>query len=121
MNLRRVRAQDGRGMVTVELAVTTLAAMALLMMMAWGIYLVVMQLRLVDTAAAVARQAARGDRAAVTQLKAAAPDGAAVAVVEKTDLVTVTVRLAARPLAGWLVTVPLTAQAQVVPEPRGEP
>ena len=63
-------------MVTVELAVTTLAALALLMMMAWGISLIVLQLRLVDTAAAVARQAARGDRAAVTRIKAAAPTGA---------------------------------------------
>lgn len=108
-------------MVTVELAVTTLAAMALLMMMAWGIYLLVMQLRLVDTAAAVARQAARGDRAAVSRLEAAVPTGAEVAVDEKADRVTVTVRLSARPLAGWLVAVPLTAQAQVVPEPRGEP
>ena len=107
-------------MVTVELAVTTLAAMALLVMMAWGVYLIVMQLRLVDTAAAVARQAARGDRAAVTRLKAAAPPGASVEVDEKADRVTVTVRLSARPLTDWLVTVPLTAQAQVVPEPRGE-
>jgi hypothetical protein len=108
-------------MVTVELAVTTLAAMALLMTMAWGVYLLVMQVRLIDTAAAVARQTARGDRAAVTRLKAAAPAGADIAVSERADRVTVTVRLSARPLAEWLVRVPLTAQAQVVPEPRGEP
>ena len=108
-------------MVTVELAVTTLAAMALLLTMAWGIYLLVMQVRLVDTAAAVARQTARGDRAAVARLRAAAPAGADIAVSEQVDRVTVTVRLSARPLTDWLVRVPLTAQAQVVPEPRGEP
>ena len=35
MNLRR-HARGSRGMVTVELAVTTLAALALLIMMCWG-------------------------------------------------------------------------------------
>jgi hypothetical protein len=58
--LRMIREQDARGMVTAELAVTTLAAFALLTTMCWGIYLVVTQLRCVDTAAAIARQAARG-------------------------------------------------------------
>ena len=47
-----IRAQDARGMVTAELAVTTLAAFALLTTMCWGIYLVVTQLRCVDAAAA---------------------------------------------------------------------
>ena len=65
--MRKIRAKDGRGLVTAELAVTTLAAFAVLTMMCWGIYLVVTQLRCVDTAAAVARQAARGDTTAVGQ------------------------------------------------------
>ncbi len=108
---------DRRGMVTAELAVTILAALALLTMLCWGIYLIVMQLRCEDTAAAVARQAARGDAAAVRKVKAAAPAGATVIVERRRELVTVTVRLSARPLADWLVTVPLSAQAQVVPEP----
>ena len=46
-------------MVTAELAVTTLAAFALLTTMCWGIYLVVTQLRCID-AAAIARQASAG-------------------------------------------------------------
>ena len=62
-------------MVTAELAVTTLAAFALLTTMCWGIYLVVTQLRCVDAAAAIARQAARGDTVAVDKAKAAAPSG----------------------------------------------
>ena len=62
MTTRADRAPDGRGMVTAELAVTTLAAFTLLIIMCWGIFLVVMQLRCIDTAAAVARQTARGDR-----------------------------------------------------------
>jgi hypothetical protein len=40
-------------------------------------------------------------------------------VQQRPDLVTVTVRLAARPLGRGRVTVPLTAQAAVAPEPEG--
>ena len=72
MTLRMIRRRDARGMVTAELAVTTLAAFAVLTMMCWGIYLVVTQLRCVDAAAAVARQAARDDDSAVVKAKAGA-------------------------------------------------
>ena len=104
-------------MVTAELAVTTMAAFALMTTMCWGIYLVVTQLRCVDVAAAVARQASRGDTVAVVKAKAAAPSGATIAIDERPSLVTVTVRVRARPLGRWLVAVPLEARAQVVPEP----
>ena len=117
MTLREIRARDGRGMVTAELAVTTLAAFAVLTMMCWGIYLVVTQLRCVDTAAAVARQAARGDTIAVGKAKAAAPSGATISIDKRPTLVIVIVRVRARPLGRWLPTVPLEARAQVVPEP----
>lgn len=106
-------------MVTAELAVTILAALALLTMMCWGIYLIVLQVRCGDTAAAVARQAARGDAAAVAKMRAAAPQGATVVLDSQPNLITVTVRLSAQPLANWLVAVPLSARAQVVPEPGG--
>jgi hypothetical protein len=108
-------------MVTAELAVTTLTAFTLLIMMCWGVSLVVMQLRCIDTAAAVARQAARGDQSGVARATAKAPPGATVAVQRQSGLVTVTVRVAARPLADWLVAVPLQARAQVVPEPHRTP
>jgi hypothetical protein len=111
------RAQDAADMVTAELAVTTLAAFALLTTMCWGIYLVVTQLRCVDAAAAIARQASRGDTIAVAKAKAAAPSGATIAIEKRPSLVTVTVRVRARPLGRWLVAVPLEARAQVVPEP----
>jgi hypothetical protein len=117
VTVRKIGAQDGRGMVTAELAVTTLAAFAVLTMMCWGIYLVVTQLRCVDAAAAVARQAARGDATAVGKAKAAAPSGATISIDKRPSLVTVTVRVKARPLGRWLPTVPLEARAQVVPEP----
>ncbi len=106
-----------RGMVTAELAVTTLAAFAVLTMMCWGIYLVVTQLRCVDAAAAVARQAARADAAAVAKAKAGAPTGATIMIEKRPNLVTVTVRVRARPLGRWMAAVPLEARAQVIPEP----
>jgi hypothetical protein len=115
--VRMVKARDGRGMVTAELAVTTLAACAVLTMMCWGIHLVVSQVRCVDVAAAVARQAARGDAAAVAKAKAAAPPNAAIVIDNGPSLVTVTVRVKARPLGRWLVAVPLEARALVIPEP----
>jgi hypothetical protein len=112
-----IKARDGRGMVTAELAVTILAAFAVLTMMCWGIYLVVTQLRCVDAAAAVARQAARADDAAVAKAKAGAPSGATITIEKRPSLVTVVIRVRARPLGRWLVAVPLEARAQVVPEP----
>jgi hypothetical protein len=112
-----IKAQDGRGMVTAELAVTTLAACAVLTMMCWGIYLIVTQLRCVDVAAAVARQAARGDDAAVAKAKGGAPPSATILIDKGPSLVTVTVKVKARPLGRWLVAVPLEARAQLIPEP----
>ena len=117
MTLRMIRERDARGMVTAELAVTTLAAFAVLTMMCWGIYLVVTQLRCVDAAAAVARQAARNDGSAVVKAKAEAPSGATITIDKRPSLVTVTVMVRSRPLGRWLVAVPLKARAQVVPEP----
>ena len=107
-------------MVTAELAVATLAALALLTMLCWGIYLVVLQMRIIDTAGEVARQAARDDRAGVQRAKRDAPAGARVQVSTGRQLTTVEVRLSARPFARWLVAVPLRARAQVVPEPTGD-
>ena len=117
MSARRTRPCDGRGMVTAELAVTTLSAFALLVMLCWGISLVILQLRCVDTAAAVARQAARGDKAGVAHAWSKAPAGAKISMQHRPSVITVTVRVTARPLADWLVAVPLQARAQIVPEP----
>ena len=108
-------------MVTAELAVTTLTAFTLLVTMCWGISLVVLQLRCVDAAAAVARQTARGDQAGVAYARSQAPAGAKVSVQQQASLVIVTVRVSARPLADWLVPVPLQARASVVAEPTAVP
>ncbi len=107
-------------MVTAELAVATLAALALLAMMLWGIFLVVVELRCVDTAAAVARQAARGDAEGVRMARAAAPSGANVTTGTHAGVVTVTVRVRARALVAGMPTVPLGAQAHVAKEPGGD-
>lgn len=108
-------------MVTAELAVSTLAALALLTMMCWGIYLVVMQMRCIDTAGEVARQAARGDDVGVRRAEHDAPTGARVQVTTGRQVTSVQVRLAARPFAHWLVAVPLHAEAKVDTEPEGGP
>jgi len=104
-------------MVTAELAVATLAALAVLTMLCWAIFLVVMQMRCIDTAGEVARQAARKDTAGVQRAKRDAPEGAQVRVTSNSSVISVEVRLMARPFAEWLVSVPLTAKAEVVSEP----
>ena len=106
-------------MVTAELAVAILAALSLFLSLCWGVFLVVQQLRCVDTAAAVARQEARGDRAAAATARAQAPDGARVEVERRSGQVRVRVSLVVRPLAAGRLSVPLSTEAVVVPEPGG--
>jgi len=114
-------------MVTAELAVATLAAGAMLIMLSWGVFVMTVQLRCIDSAAEVARQMARGDRAAVSDAKDRALEGAAFETANSPELVTVKVRVGVRPFVfrsgiastnkSRLPTVSLTAQARVVPEP----
>jgi hypothetical protein len=118
-------------MVTAELAVATLAAAAVMVMLSWGIFLITIQLRCIDTAAAVARQTARGDSAAVDAAKGRAPRGAVVEVSKTSTLVRVDVRVSVRPFrwttgagphggrdfGSGLGSVDVHADAQVVPEP----
>ena len=105
------RARDGRGMVTAELAVATLTAFTLLIMMCWGIFLLVIQLRCIDTATAVAPASRSWRSGRSGSRKGQRTSGAKVVVQRRPELVTVTVRVALRPLADWLVTVPLQAPA----------
>lgn len=110
--------RNSRGMVTAELAVSTLAVLAVLTMLCWVIYVVVLQVRCMETAGEVARQAARGDQAGVRRAERDAPPGARVQVKSGVQTTSVVVRLDARPLARWLVVVPLHAEAAVATEPR---
>ncbi|MDQ1483528.1 MAG: hypothetical protein QOF35_1604 [Actinomycetota bacterium] len=104
-------------MVTAELAIATLAVLAVVTMMCWAIFLLVMQMRCIDTAGEVARQAARGDQTGVQRAERDAPTGVRVSVTTNNQVISVTVRLTARPFSAWLVAVPLHAQAEVVAEP----
>jgi hypothetical protein len=122
----RSKSREG-GMVTAELAVATLAAGAMLIMLSWGIFVMTVQLRCLDSAAEVARQMARGDWAAVTAAKERAPEGATFDTANSPELVTVKVRVGVRPFVFRsgiastdkfrLPAMSLTAQARVVPEP----
>ncbi|HYP45769.1 MAG TPA: TadE family type IV pilus minor pilin [Propionibacteriaceae bacterium] len=111
------RRRDSRGMVTAELAVSILAVLAVLTMLCWAIYLVVLQVRCVGTAGEVARQAARGDRAAVRRAEQNAPAGARVTVTSDKETTRAVVTINARPLTRWLVVVPLRAESEVATEP----
>lgn len=104
-------------MVTAELAVAILAALTLMIMLSTGIVVIMLQLRCVDTAAEVARQAARGDSAGVSRAKEDAPDGAVITIERDGGTTVVEVRLDARPLSQLLPAIPLRASAEVITEP----
>lgn len=70
---RRVRVWDGRGMVTVELALGVLSVAVLTAMLGWIIHLGIVQVQCLDTATQVARQIARGDQHAAERAIQAAP------------------------------------------------
>jgi len=104
-------------MVTAELALGSGAAILLAVLLAWGLGLGVAQLAIADTAAEVARQAARSDEDAVARARADAPDGAMIMIVQHDGYVVVTVSLDVRPLGLRLPPITLTASAQVLQEP----
>jgi hypothetical protein len=118
---------SARGMVTAELAVATLAAGVMLIMLSWGIFLISVQLRCMDSASEVARQIARGDDAAAAAARDRAPDGAGFELSKTSELVIVKVRVSVRPFTfrseaapaqrSGLTAVKLDAEARVVPEP----
>jgi len=112
---RRARGRGDRGMVTVEIAVGLLT-LALLCLTAMAVVsAVVVQIRCGDTAAAVARQLARGDTDAADRARSAAPPGAVVSVTTAHDRVTVRVSVTER--LGRLGPLRLSSQAEAALEP----
>jgi hypothetical protein len=103
-------------MVTAELSVAILAALVLLLTLCWGVYLVLMQMHLIDVAGEMARQAARGDRAGLNEARKQVPRRARVDV-QVGRLTTVTVHLREQPLGSGLPHVALAARAVVATEP----
>ncbi|MGC3954657.1 MAG: TadE family type IV pilus minor pilin [Propionicimonas sp.] len=104
-------------MVTAELGMASLVLAVAVVVVAWLVAVLGLLFRCQSTAWEVARQEARGDRAAVQQARDGAPAGARVGVSRSGDQVRVVVELAAQPWAGWLPVVPLTAQAVTRLEP----
>ena len=104
-------------MVTAELAFASIGAALACVLLAWVLAVIGLMLRCQETAVEVARQEARGDRAAVARAVSDRPKGARVTVSRDGGLVQVRVELAARPWADWLPTVPLAATAAVQQEP----
>lgn len=112
--------RTARGMVTAELALGVFAAAMLLVALCWGMAIAVLQVRCMDTAAQTARQAARGDQAAVARARAGAPEGSQVRIRTVGGDVVVEVDLAARPMAKRLPAVHLHARSETALEPGQE-
>lgn len=106
-----------RGMVTAELAMAVMAAIIVLVVMCWTVAIAVLQLRCMDTAAEVARQAARGDHRAARRALDDAPAGAHVTITTTGDRVVVEVSVSARPGGLRIPAVELHAQAETLREP----
>jgi type II secretory pathway component PulK len=104
-------------MVTLELALASLGAAAVLVLLAWVLTVVMLLVRCQDTATGIARQEARGDHAAAVKVASSGPDRARVSLRHDQDRIEVTVTLEARPWASWLPSVPLAAAATVIAEP----
>ncbi len=118
MTTSRCRSRgDQRGLVTVELALSTLAVLIMLAMVSWALFLVMVQMACIDTASAVARQAARGDRHGVAAAEAAAPADAQVDLSRRGDRVLVGVRARVVAPGGLLPAVTVRARTEAVVEP----
>lgn len=108
---------DQRGMVTLEVALGLLSLTSCLTVVVWLVAVLMAQLQIVDTATVVARQAARGDEAAVTRAEEAALPGAEITTDIDGGMARVTVHYEARPFGPRFLSVPLSARAEVAMEP----
>lgn len=118
MRSRATRGENEDGMVTAELAIASLGLVAVAAAMVGVFGMLLLQVRCTDSAAEIARQAARGDSSAVERVSRNAPPQATVSVT-RTDGGMVRVRVAApvRPVAGIPVTVEVVGQAATPLEP----
>ena len=90
---QRSRQRVARGMVTVEMAVSLIAATLVVATSCWVVGLVVVEDACRTTAAQVARQVARGDTASAWQAESNAPTGAKVSTTTSGGWVNVTVQV----------------------------
>ncbi len=108
-----------RGMVSVELAIGVLAMALVALVGAFIISMAVVQGRCGDTAAAVSRQLARGDRQEADRARGTAPRGATVQVTTSGGRVRVTVSVSER--LGRFGPVRLSSTAEAAVEPGVSP
>ena len=109
---------NDRGMVTAEMAIASLLLTASIGALVGLFGLVLTQLRCVDSAAEIARQAARGDIAAVERVTRDAPAGATVVTTRTTSgMVQVTVTATVRPVRRLPVTSEVVGRALTPLEP----
>lgn len=113
------RDRGQRGMITVELAIGLLVVALAMAVAAFTVSLIAVQTRCGDTAAAVARQLARGDATGAAGARATAPRGARVQVASTSSTVTVTVSVDES--LGRLGPFHLAARSEAVLEPGVQP
>lgn len=87
---------DQRGMVSVELALGTMAALLVAAMMMWAVSLGIAQMRCSDAALQGARAVARGESVSTSDIERIAPDDARVTVDREGRDVVVTVSVESR-------------------------
>ncbi|HSN11566.1 MAG TPA: TadE family type IV pilus minor pilin [Propionibacteriaceae bacterium] len=102
-----------------EAAFASVALVALLAVLVSAISVVLVQVQCVDAAAAIARQAARGDAAGVAEAERHLPQGGQVVVRRTSTTVTVDVRARASIVPGGGQALELKASSTAVLEPGG--
>jgi hypothetical protein len=110
-----------RGAVTVEAAFASLGLVALLAVLVCAIGVVLVQVQCVDSAAAIARQAARSDASGVAEAKGHVPKGGQVVVRATATTVIVRVEADAVIVPGIRVIAHLAAESTAVLEPGASP
>jgi hypothetical protein len=114
--------KDGeRGAVTVEAAFASLGLVALLAVLVAAIGVVLVEVQCVDSAAAIARQAGRGDGTGVAEARSHVPKGGQVMVSTTATTVTVRVEAEAVIVPGIRITAHLAAVSTAVLEPGASP
>ncbi|WP_437010681.1 TadE family type IV pilus minor pilin [Streptomyces sp. enrichment culture] len=108
-----MRTRGDRGSVTAEAAVAMPALVVFTMTLVWGLIAAAAQIQCVDAARAGARAVARSEpeASAVEAARAAAPEGARVAVERAGDLWRVRVEAPAPGPASWRLTLRAEAAA----------
>ena len=105
-----------RGIVTVELVFGMMIVTMMLALFGWAVSLFGIQTMCVDSAGDIARQAARGDQAAVDREKSTAPKGSVIDIDTSGGEVRVAVKVRSQPL-DFIPGVTLEGTATAAQEP----